>query len=1072
MVQNVSTGPAVDYEQAETIDQLLRGREATEIISPPTRAPTDQLGRYPVTGQLGVGGMGQILQVRDENLGREMAAKVIKGRDDPQVLDKFIREARVTGQLEHPNIVPTYELGLTPDKRVYFTMKRVQGQDLAALLAAERETEGAMLQGEQGARRTSRRLVADLALFRRRSLARMLQIFLKVCDAMSFAHDKGVIHRDLKPANIMVGQFGEVQVMDWGLARQVGQPDPVAAGCTLDLGGGPVAELTQRRGGDNEPLRTLDGTVVGTPHFMPPEQARGEVGRVDRRADVYALGAILYQMLTLQLPFEGDSAWEVLRQVIEGKLIPPSERAPEREVPFELEAVVRKAMSPRARDRYDTVERLQREIESYLEGRLLQAADYSTWQVLKKWAARHKAAVVAAAGIFLTVIAAFAGISWQWRKAVRAKEAETAEKRKVERALAQLQREKTRSAKLGREKGQEQQKRRATDLVRKAMELYTRKGDRKQIDELLAEAERMHPDHAGLLRLRGRMELDQKEPDWAKAKELLDRALRQDPKDYVTHFLLYRWYDQQRLMNTAGAQAHVHAAARYGTRDSAIGLWGLGRREYYKAQRLSGSDRTKAIGLARDFCSKALGMRPDFLWAFLVRGGCYQMLECWKEALADFDAVVALIPGSGLGYYNRGDTYKAMKKYGKALTDLDKAISIDPRFAQAHVNRGLVYKALKRYDKALADLDTALRLNPGDAQTYHNRGLVYASMKRYDKALADYTAALRINPGDAETRSNRGLVYASMKRYDKAMADYDTAIRLNPSYATVHVNRGYLYLALRRYDKALADYGKAIRIDPECAVAYYYRGNLYRALKQYDKALADYDTAVQLDPRMVGAYGNRGTVHVRLRRLDKALADFDATIRLAPRDAGPHHNRGITYAMMKRYDQALADYNTAIRLDPSHVDAYRSRGTLYQAMKRYDKALADLDAVVRLIPHDATAYYNRARLHHTKKRYDQALADYTAAIRITPSYAIAYISRGILRREMKQWDKALEDYDNAIRIDPQQALAYVNRGRIYANQKRYRLAIADWELALPLVRGTALEKRLIGYIRVARSKLK
>ena len=284
--------------------------------------------------------MGQVLQVRDEDVGREMAAKVIHGQDSAQALAKFVREAQITGQLEHPNIVPTHELGTTPDGQFYFTMKRIEGQDLAALLQDEDENA------------------------KGRTLYDYLQILLKVCDAISLAHSRGVIHRDLKPANIMIGQFGEVQVMDWGLARLVGQSDTAEAGCTLDLGGGHLAERARRSGSD-EPLRTLDGAVVGTPHYMPPEQARGEVRKLDQRADVYALGAILYQMLTLEPPFEGDSVWEVLERVIAGHPTPPSKRTLERQIPAELEAVVLKAMQHRPAKRYDSVELMKQDIEAY-----------------------------------------------------------------------------------------------------------------------------------------------------------------------------------------------------------------------------------------------------------------------------------------------------------------------------------------------------------------------------------------------------------------------------------------------------------------------------------------------------------------------------------------------------------------------------------------------------------------------------------------------------------------------------------------------------------------------------------
>ena len=178
--------------------------------------------------------------------------------------------------------------------------------------------------------------------------------------------------------------------------------------------------MAQRKG-TGEPLMTLDGTVAGTPSYMPPEQARGEVDKLDRRSDIYALGAILYEMLTLTPPYVGEDGWAVLDQVVAAKLVPPTQRTPQRKIPWELSAVAERALAASQRDRYESVSELKQEIEAFLQGGVLKAADYSTWQVARKWALRHKPAVVAAALILLTVVAAFIGISGQLRKAQEAR---------------------------------------------------------------------------------------------------------------------------------------------------------------------------------------------------------------------------------------------------------------------------------------------------------------------------------------------------------------------------------------------------------------------------------------------------------------------------------------------------------------------------------------------------------------------------------------------------------------------------------------------------------------------------
>ncbi len=819
--------------------------------------PPVLLGRYPVTGQLGAGGMGQVLAVRDQHLGRLIAAKVIRGCDAPEVQARFIQEAQITGQLEHPNIVPTYELGMTTEGQIYFTMKRIEGEDLAALLALSGCGEG-------------------------KTRFEYLQILLKVCDAMSLAHSKGVIHRDLKPANIMVGRFGEVQVMDWGLARLVGQPDTAEAGCTLDLSGGQLAQQA-RQGGSAEPLKTLDGMVSGTPCYMPPEQARGEVSKLDRRADVYALGAILYQMLTLELPFRGKNGWEVLQQVTESKLIPPAERTPQQEIPRELEAVVLKAMASTPAKRYDSVALMKQDIQAYLEGRLLQAADYTAWQVAKKWAARHKPAVLAAA-VLLSVIMATIGIIWQLFQ--------TSEQRDLAQRNERIARSERREANKARksESARRQEaelanrKMEVTDLVRKAQELKDRRAETGRILKLLTEAEQKLPDHSGLLRLQGELALDQKK--WPRAKGLLERALKQDPKDYVTHFLLYRWHAEQGKVYTPEARKHVWEAAQHGTRDSAVGLWGLGRRAYVKAMKLFGIEKTKALERAEAFCTQALEKRADFVWAIITRGSCYRDLGAWKKALADYDTALRLNPRYASAYLGRGKVHRAMKRYDNALDDFDTTIRLSPRWAKAFLNRGTVHLLIKRYDTALDDLDKAIHLNPRYAAAYWGRGKVHRAMKRYDKALADYGKAIGIDPRYAPAYLGRGRVHRAMKEYDKALADYGKAIGIDPRHAPAYFNRGNLHRMMNRRDEALADYAAAIRIDPRFALAYNNRGSMHLEQKRYDKALEDYHAAIRIDPRYALAYMGRGKVHFRRKHYRLALADWERALPLLRGTAG------------------------------------------------------------------------------------------------------------------------------------------------------------------------------------------
>ena len=275
---------------------LLRDTEAEpEAPGGPPSSPEmpEETGRYQLLGEIGHGGMGAVLKGRDPDLGRDLAVKVLleEHHDDPELIRRFVEEAQIGGQLQHPGIVPVYELGQFGDRRPYFTMKLVKGRTLAALL---KERAGPA-----------------------HDLPRFLGIFEQVCQTMAYAHARGVIHRDLKPSNIMVGSFGEVQVMDWGLAKVLPQggtadeprPDPDEAAVSVIR--------TVRSGSDADESRP--GSVLGTPAYMAPEQAGGDVEAIDERADVFGLGSILCEILTGRPAYTGPSSEAILRKAMRGR---------------------------------------------------------------------------------------------------------------------------------------------------------------------------------------------------------------------------------------------------------------------------------------------------------------------------------------------------------------------------------------------------------------------------------------------------------------------------------------------------------------------------------------------------------------------------------------------------------------------------------------------------------------------------------------------------------------------------------------------------------------------------------
>jgi serine/threonine-protein kinase len=294
--------------------------------------------RYQNRAVLGAGGMGYVRLCRDRRIGRDVAVKLIRPdvSNDAEMRVRFEREARVQGQLEHPSIVPVYDLATTADG-AYFTMKRVRGHTLEKIV-------------EELARGTT-------DFVERYTVRKLLSAFGQAALAVAFAHARGVIHRDLKPANIMLGDFGEVYVLDWGLAKLADESDLAT--------GDVAAPAPTSRAGRGE---TAVGIVMGTAGYMAPEQARGETAKFGPATDVYALGAILFEILALESLHPFASAEEAIASTLRGGDMRPSMRAPQRAIPPELDAICVRALALEPSDRYASVRAMVDEIERFLEG--------------------------------------------------------------------------------------------------------------------------------------------------------------------------------------------------------------------------------------------------------------------------------------------------------------------------------------------------------------------------------------------------------------------------------------------------------------------------------------------------------------------------------------------------------------------------------------------------------------------------------------------------------------------------------------------------------------------------------
>ncbi len=964
------TSPDPDFDQ----DATVPGEGA------PEPEPQPRFGRYQITRRIGKGGMGEVLKAFDPAIRREVAIKLLapRGKDPGAVVDKFVQEARITGQLEHPNIVPVYELALDgADAASYFSMRLVRGRSLAEVLRELAQAEAEAI----GHRPNRRFLTVPPGLRDAYPLGRRLSDFVKVCDAVAFAHSRGVIHRDLKPSNVMVGQFGEVLVVDWGLAKVVGAPDAPAAG-----EGPPAIDAS------GQAVETIDGTVIGTPSYMPPEQAEGSVEEVDPRSDVYSLGATLYELLTLRQPYVGESKTDVLAQVVRGRLLPPSRRAPPWRIPRELDAVVLRAMAHAQEDRYPTVEALKADVEAFLEGRTLRAARYNTVQVLGKWIVRHRAFSASVACLVLAATIVL-GIDSEQEKLARDRKVRTA----VAAARARLEsvadatalrRKRSRPATGGEMLG---------DLSGD-WEYWETTAQRQAREEslkayldavsILEKALAVDPGQAGVRRLRRELGLELGRVALLGRNFVLARRAFEDLLDYGASAAEVR-----------DLVASVEAAREEGTRWRAVRL---GAMLADVRGGLSRPGRHPAAPLLEDYVREALRYRDPgtvtalsaALLPLVEKAGREGRGARWSREESDTATFVCRVLGSIdlpesvaplAGWIAVVHDPALATEAGLALCDTRRAEALapllaarerfttDPRLARAwdsirpRFNRipsaadvdpaegalGFVRRGRGRLESgdpagAKADFDLALAIDPQLGAAYRERGRARSRLGESDLALADLGKAVELDPGDAVAFTVRGGVHADRDDLDSAVSDLARAVEVDPSLAEAHARLGEVLARKGDPPAALAHLSRAIELgskDPAVALR---RARILLERGDAPGAVRDFGLGIQLGPRDPQAYAGRAAALLERGELPGALRDLTFALGLAPQDADLYARRAEGRPLSGDLEGARTDLARSIESDPGRWQVWASYAEVLEDLGRADEARAAVEEARRL----------------------------------------------------------------------------------------------------------------------------
>ncbi|MBX3474738.1 MAG: protein kinase [Planctomycetes bacterium] len=992
----------------ETLLTVAGSRPATDRVTEAiSRLPkAGDSGRYTVKSEFARGGMGRVLLALDNAVGREVAMKELlpsvvgssslpaSARDASrgELVERFLREAKVTGQLEHPNIVPVYEIGSREDGRVFYTMKLVRGKTLASRLKAIQ---------------TDETLDAHEKLVHR---LKLLDAFHDVCNAIAYAHSRHVIHRDLKPANIMLGEYGETLVLDWGLARVQGQEDRIAKGKT-----GKLPDLSPSLLQEGSDARTLDGAVLGTPAYMPPEQARGELVNVDERSDVYALGAMLYEILAGRPPYEGPTAQTVLAKVL--VLEPESLAKVVPEAPRELVALADKAMAREKNDRIGSARHLAMEIAAYRDGRALSVYQYSTGELMMRFVRRNRTAVgvALAALVALLCLGTYAVINIaderdQARSALNLATQERESRERVERQNAEerarlvsqrrrevdsLQAKVAQHAAAGPTAIAERLLQSHKEDPLRTLEPAKREESASAVKAVLALAVARESLLAALTEpVAGRSE------DFASTAELagLRKSLR-DERLLATHlatanedFALAEVILQATVLDAAERQAELSAIEEAGGAllrrnaqqiqsalgDIRQGLWRSGRprnapRFDDYLFKLSSFRQPQTVTLLADAMAhhreKAADTASTLIWTQVERDevtlicrvlATLELPDLAIPPLIDFLSVVrddrlSIECAEALCLTNHVAAYAPLVALRARVTPRSfvwsRVRTLFPRVPEpvppmpAETSDQLLNRATLRREQNLTepaneDIRAAYLLSPDSPAAIMAFGTTFGTRA---EAKPHHDRAIALKPDFGPAWRERSMWNFRNGNMEQALSDADQAIALDPTDVTAMQWKGYYLGQARRSEEAMEITLKATEITPWNTGLWANVGAYALGCQQYERALAACSRALELDPRQQEAWINRGAAKKALGDIDGALADFTRVLEITPGYAWAHYNRAHIYLLRKDYETAIYEFTQTLSRTSAYLrEAFYFRAQCHRELKDYPAALADL----------------------------------------------------------------------------------------------------------------------------------
>ena len=1006
--------------------------------------------RYADAVEIGRGGMGSVWRVRDVVLDRPLAVKTMlpKAAAVRENRVRFRREARVTGGLQHPGIPPIVEYGETSEGVPFFSMKLVEGRTLSELLA-EREHP-------------------------RDALPRFLGIFEQICQALGYAHSRAVVHRDLKPANVMVGAFGEVQVMDWGMAKlRPSSGDESRLQITADGGSQstleaaatptvsfnpsgnsldetaiqpraddtPPALFAEEIGTDwNAPLVTRDGWVMGTPAYMPPEQARGEIDRIDARSDVFGLGAVLCEILTGERPYAGDDLWQ---QVLHARLDNAVGRLRTSEADAELTELCISCLAPDPDDRPEdgaAVAEAVREYQDAVSQRLQQeqtaraAAETRAIEEAKRTKVeRSKRRLTLALAAAVVVLLFGAGVV-AWRYQIN----QTAEELRSEQARKDIGLGIERAALL-RDRMEFQA---AATLLEQAEGRLSDAGDGEEIAAQVQQA------IADLTIVRRLDEIRMRKATWTDETATNEVGLKVNSVEFANgpkgeYARAIREYGidvfsnesiketGRRIAKTRIAEFLIAGLDDWAMQDvrSRKRLWRIAdaadtnslRKRIRTAARSNDAKTLLSIAAGPDVdrltptmymlltqelmvhrqhrvaatVAHRVAMKSNDFWVrFWTSEVLRQQVKTdWNGVVTHLHAAIAIRPDVWAPYSNLWHAYVGLGNTESAIDAARHALRLNPRGEDLYNSLAKLLRDAGRQSEAEAIIRRGAEMMPRSASMQNYSGTFHYKSRRWKAAERAYRSAVSLDPGMALAHYNLGVLLSKTSRAREAIASFRKAISLDETKPRPHLNLGVMLEQMGKRDEAEDCYRRAVALDGKFAKAHYTLGLLLKSKNQLSEAESEYRKAITIDPNYCDALVDLGILLDGLKRREEAESVFRRATRVDGQNPRGFVSLGLLlYKSNRDYAEALKLFQQAHKLSANNTRIRKLAADMGKKTVRlvvFDRLVKEVQSGQRTLP-KGLMYLELAQFAFNRKKQPAVAADL---------YATAFAKRGLHPRD-------------------------------------------------------------------------